>query len=159
VVKAYLETSFFSLCVTKRDAPKMLVWKQTSLEWWRTQARLFELFISPEVVRELSSPDFVNRDEALAMIEGLSILDPAPEVDGFAELLVSERVMPAPATTGDALHVAYAAVYGIEYILSWNVAHLANPNKKTHLAVICARANLIAPSVVTPDMLQQEESP
>lgn len=60
--------------------------------------------------------------------------------------------MPAP-VAGDAVHVAVACVHGLEYILSWNVRHLANPNKVAHLRAVCTRAGYAPPAIVTPDLL------
>ena len=40
--------------------------------------------------------------------------------------------MPGP-PVGDAIHVAVACIHSIDYLLSWNVRHLANPNKLLHL--------------------------
>lgn len=71
------------------------------------------------------------------MLDGLEALDFTEEVALLADMLVRERVMPNPAVEGDALHVAFCVVHGIEYLLTWNQRHLANPNKRTHLAVIC----------------------
>jgi hypothetical protein len=153
--KVYVETSFFSLCVSTRTGVRELGWKASSHHWWQTQARHHELFTSPEVVRELSAPEFPNRAQALQMLRGLSLLDLTPEVTELAELLVQERVMPGPATQGDAIHVAVATFHRMDYILTWNVKHLANPNKRTHFAIICARLGLAPPLLVTPDLLEE----
>jgi hypothetical protein len=115
------------------------------------------LFVSGEVVRELTSPEFPNGNAALAMLQGLAFLDTTSEVESLASLLVEERVMPAPAVSGDAIHVAAATVHRMDYILTWNVKHLANPNKRTHFGVICMRLGLAAPQIVTPDMLQEAD--
>jgi hypothetical protein len=66
--------------------------------------------------------------------------------------------MPVPAIEGDALHVAFCIAHGTEYLLTWNQRHLANPNKRTHLAVIGARLNLPVPQIVTPDLMIVENS-
>jgi hypothetical protein len=155
VASVYLETSFFSLCATNRSGEIDLGRRATSREWWRKQRDAFQLFVSEEVVRELSSPDFPAevRTPALAMLRGLFMLDLTPEVTAMSELLVRERVMPGPAVAGDALHMAVSAVHGMDYVLTWNQKHLANPNKRVHLSVICARIGLNAPQIVTPDML------
>jgi len=92
------------------------------------------------------------------MLDGLEALTLTAEVPSVAGFLVRERVMPAPAVEGDALHVAYCLVHNIEYLLTWNQRHLANPNKRTHLAVICARLNLLVPQIVTPDLLIVEKT-
>lgn len=64
--------------------------------------------------------------------------------------------MPKP-VAGDAIHVAVAAVHGIEYVLSWNVRHLANPNKLRHLQSICLRSGLVAPQIITPELLWEDD--
>jgi len=64
--------------------------------------------------------------------------------------------MPKPATEGDALHVAVATIYGMDYVLTWNVRHLANPNKRTHFGIVCMRLGLAAPMLITPDLLQED---
>jgi hypothetical protein len=81
------------------------------------------------VLNELSGPRFRNRQDALALTLGIQELPLTEEVRGFARILVREHVMPDPAEEGDAVHVAAATVHGIEYLLSWNVKHLANLNK------------------------------
>jgi hypothetical protein len=40
--------------------------------------------------------------------------------------------------------------------LTWNQKHLANPNKRTHLTIIAARARLRVPELVTPDLMRLE---
>jgi hypothetical protein len=158
VAKVYLETSFFSVCVSTRQTERDIGWRASSLQWWQDQARRFELFISPEVVRELSAPEFPGSSAALEMLRGMSVLELSREVVDFAELLVQERVMPGPSVAGDALHVSAATVHRMDYLLTWNVKHLANPNKRTHFAVICMRAGLSAPVLVTPDLLEDSEN-
>lgn len=89
---------------------------------------------------------------ALQWIADVPLLDVDDAVRALAELLVRERVMPAP-VAGDAVHVAVACVHAVEYILSWNVRHLANPNKVAHLRAVCIRAGYHPPAILTPDLL------
>jgi hypothetical protein len=158
VSSVYLETSFFSECCTVRTSEIARGRRATSLEWWRNHAPKFERYISAEVVRELSSPDFpaAVRDPALAMLKGLTLLPTTEDVIAFAELLVAERVMPGPANEGDALHLAIAIVHRLDYLVTWNQKHLANPNKRTHLTIVAARARLRLPEIVTPDLMRLE---
>jgi hypothetical protein len=158
VAKVYLETSFFSECVTARTGAIDLGRRATSLNWWTSFAGAFDLFVSDEVVRELSDSDFPAplRESALAMLNGLRVLELNAQVASLAELLVRERVMPGPAVVGDAVRVAVSVLNRMDYLLTWNQRHLANPNKRTHLTVICARMNLQAPQIVTPDLLAVE---
>jgi predicted nucleic acid-binding protein len=153
VARVYIETSFFSACVSTKTSEKSIGWRASSNEWWETQRHYHELFISGEVIAELSDPEFIHSERALNKLEGLTVLDITAEVEQFAELLVKEKVMPGPSLSGDAVHVATATLHRVDYILSWNVKHLANEKKRTHLAVICMRAGLIPTIIVTPDML------
>jgi predicted nucleic acid-binding protein len=159
VAKVYLETSFISQCVTIRAGMIDVVRREASRNWLRKYAKSFELCISPEVVRELSSEHFppAVRVAALAMLEGLEALAVNEDVRAVADLLVRERVMPGPAIEGDAVHLATCVVHRVDYLMTWNQKHLANPNKRTHLAVICARLNLPLPQVVTPDLMIVED--
>jgi hypothetical protein len=50
----YLETSFFSECCTIRTNEIARGRRATSLNWWENYAAKFDLYVSREVVRELS---------------------------------------------------------------------------------------------------------
>lgn len=157
MARVYVETSFFSACVSTRTSPKSIGWRETSNEWWHTQAPRHELYVSDEVVAELSDPDFSQGPAALAMLRGLRLLELGPEVRGLAEILVREKLMPRPAVAGDAIHIAAATVHGMDYVLTWNVQHLANPNKRTHFTTACLRLGLMPPQIVTPDLLVETD--
>lgn len=153
MARIYVETSFFSVCVSTRTSDKSIGWRASSLEWWENEAKKHELFVSDEVIGELSDPRFLDSEKALKMVRGLSLLRVEEDVLQLAELLVREQVMPSPARSGDAIHVATAARNGMDFLLTWNVKHLANRNKRVHLGVICMRLGLIPPVLVTPDLL------
>ena len=108
MARVYLETSFFSACVSTRTSAKSVAWRETSIEWWRTQVARHELYVSDEAVAELSDPDFLQGPAALEMLRDLRLLELGPDVRGLAQILVREKVMPGPAVSGDALHVAAA---------------------------------------------------
>jgi len=59
---------------------------------------------------------------------------------------------------GDALHLAYASFYKIDFLLTWNCNHLANANKKQHIRRINAKLNLSTPEIVTPLQLFTEDT-
>lgn len=148
----YLDASFVSACVTDRTDARSVARREISREWWDTQRSRHTLVISQEVVRELSDPGFGRSAAAIELVSALPLLEIDEEVAGVAEVFVRERLMPAPAV-GDAIHVAVCAVHDTNYLLSWNVRHLANPNKTAHLQILCRRLGLIPPQILTPDLL------
>lgn len=153
MARVYLETSFISACVTDRTDAASVYRRDASTEWWQSQQASHEVYASPEVIRELEAPGFRQRDQALSLIQAIPLLPIDDAVLGLAKLLVAELVMPGPAAGGDAVHVATATVHAMDYLLSWNVRHLANPNKLTHLRNLCVRLGLVPPAIITPDML------
>jgi predicted nucleic acid-binding protein len=157
MAKVYLETSFFSACAWDHQDPRSLSRQDESRRWWVQQRRLHELSTSAEVIRELSDPTFRNREQALALTAEVMQLPLTEDVLGLAQVLVRERVMPGPAEYGDAMHVAVSVVHGIDYLLTWNVRHLANPNKLSHLRTVFLRAGYVMPNIVTPEALWQIE--
>lgn len=153
MARVYLETSFFSACVSDRTDAASVYRREQSRQWWARQRELHRLLISSEVLTELSNPAYPHADLAMKMTVEMDILPLTPEVRGVAKILVGEKVMPGPDGSGDALHVAAAIVHRVEYVLSWNVRHLANMNKLKHLGVICQRLGYIPPVITTPEVL------
>lgn len=45
----------------------------------------------------------------------------------------------------------------MDYLLTWNVRHLANPNKVEHITVINRRLGLFSPVIISPDGLWTED--
>ena len=162
MARVYLETSFFSACVWNRTDPRSLAAKSESRRWWVQQRMHYDLCISSEVLRELSDITFHNRMDALQLTVDCVVLDLTNDVRGLAKLLVREKVMPGPENAGDAVHVAAAIAHRCDFLLTWNVKHLANPNKVAHLRTVCRRAGYAVPELVTPDFLwnlEEEEEP
>lgn len=117
MASVYLDTSFVSACVTDRIDAKSIYRHDTSEEWMREFSAQHQLFVSAEVIGELSDPRHRQAQAALKLIEPIEILPLTPSVRGFAQMLVREQVMPGP-VRGDAIHVAIATLYGLEVLLS-----------------------------------------
>lgn len=147
----YLETSFVSACVSTRSDARSQYRREESRRWWLQQRQAHSLFISAEVLRELSSPGYPNREDALSLTGEASMFPMNEEALGLARALVRHKVMPGPEEAGDAVHLAVATVHRTDVVLSWNVRHLANRNKTAHLREICRRLGFVPPDVLTPD--------
>ena len=53
----------------------------------------------------------------------------------------------------DALHIALAASHGIDFLLTWNCAHIANAEIVPKITRICHEHGLECPVICTPDEL------
>jgi hypothetical protein len=154
--RVYIETSFVSACVTTRTSLRSAYERETSLLWWSKERERHEVFVSDEVLNELSRPAYPRREEALRFIREVPVLTTNDDMVAFAQVLVSRMVMPTR-VAGDALHVATAVVAGMDFVLTWNVKHLANPNKVLHLNAICIEHGYICPRILRPDDMQELE--
>jgi hypothetical protein len=107
------------------------------------------------VLLELRQGDWPGQDDAIALVEPLARLRVDDEVVAVARRYVLERLAPAD-FAGDAVHLAVACVHEVDFLLTWNIRHLANPNKLDHLTVINRRLGLLTPRIATPEMLWME---
>lgn len=143
-----------------RDRPRergKRVPARDELEWWERFRTHHDVYASIELFRELQASGFRGREQALALVANVPVLDTSAGAVGLAQVLVREQVMPGPAGGGDALHVAIAVMHAMDYMLSWNVRHLANPHKVTHLQRVCLRFAVVPSRIVTPDLLWETE--
>ena len=56
----------------------------------------------------------------------------------------------------DALHVAIASVYDVDYFLTWNCRHINNAAMKPVIRSICEVAGYTCPEICTPLELLSE---
>ena len=89
--------------------------------------------------------------ERLLYLKGLPLLDiQHPDVNPLADRLVSEHLLPAKAVA-DARHVAVSAVFGIDYLLTWNCKHIANAQTLPGVYSLLRDCGYEPPLVVTPE--------
>jgi hypothetical protein len=91
--------------------------------------------------------------QAIAFLDDVPVLEISADVLSIARDLVSAKLMPMPVYAGDAIHIALAIFHRMEFVLSWNVKHLANINKRKHLASYCEKLGFPTPFVITPDTI------
>lgn len=152
MARVYLETSFISACVTDRTDAASVYRNDMSQEWWDTSRDRHEVFVSAATVAELNHSAHENGQAAVELIQELRWLPMTDEVRGLAHLLVQEDILPGPAV-GDAVHVALTAAHRIDYLLTWDIRHLANPHVLTRLRHICLRLGLTPPDIITSESL------
>jgi hypothetical protein len=56
----------------------------------------------------------------------------------------------------DSLHIATAAVHGMQYLLTWNCTHIANATLRPRIEAVCRAAGYEPPLICTPEELPTE---
>jgi predicted nucleic acid-binding protein len=123
----YVETTFVSYLTAWPSRNVIRAADQLiTHEWWDTQRERFDLFTSELVILEASAGDPNAAEQRLAVLGTLPIVDTGPEAGLLATTLIAALAVPATESR-DALHIATAAMNGIDYILTWNCTHLPTP--------------------------------
>ena len=154
--RVYVETTIPSAYVSTRTDPSSIHRRDMTRSWWTNQVTRYDVWISEAVVLELAQGDWPGKPAALEFVEALPRVAVTEEAANVARRYVRERLVPAD-LQGDALHLALACIYEFDFLLTWNIRHLANPNKLSHLTIINRRLGLLTPQVVTPEMLWLED--
>ena len=153
----YIETTIPSAYASQRKDAASIYRRDTTHEWWMQQRGLYELRSSQAVLTELRAGRYPGQAEAIDLVDPLPLLDITDEVLAIAELYVRHHLMPEPAS-GDGLHLALASAHEMDYLLTWNIRHLANPNKLEHMTVINRRLGLLTPVIISPEGLWVEDT-
>jgi len=155
--KVYLETSVISY-LTARPSKTILgaAHQQITLAWWELRYR-YELLISESVMRECAAGDPIAAQKRLAVLADLPLLLIDELALSIASELVQNKIVPAKAAE-DALHIAVATVYGVDYLLTWNCRHIANPEMQREISGFLEQKGLYLPFICTPEELLGENN-
>jgi len=149
----YVETTVIGHLVGRILADPIVAGRQVVTRlWWPQAQQKHRLFASQVVVDECSAGEPSAAAERLLILNALDLLVVRPEVDQLAGQLIATHPIPATEPR-DAVHVSLAAVHGIEYLVTWNFRHIANPVTRTLIESICRLAGYVPPVICTPDAL------
>lgn len=152
----YIDTTVPSYYVDTR--PSLSVHIDRTRIWWDKERDYYEVFTSGFVLRELEEGNYPNKLSAMALLEKIPLLAPNSEIEIIVEQYMENYLMPIN-DVRDAFHLAFASFYKMDYLLTWNCAHLANVNKRSHIARVNQKLGFFTPVIVTPlELLLPERS-
>lgn len=153
--RMYLETSVVSYLVGRLSRDVVVLGNQElTREWWANRRADYELFISEIVIGEIGIGDAELARQRLKVAGELSLLAVTEEAEGLAPLLLKAAGL-APNAETDALHMAVAAVHGMDYLLSWNCSHIANATIRRAIERQCRASGYEPPVICTPQELTE----
>jgi len=149
----YIETTILSYLasIPSRDiivqAHQQITW-----EWWNNYRKNYDLYISPIVIQEISRGDIEASKKRKKFINNISILQISDNITELALKLIKFLGLPKKAEL-DALHLAFAIDYSIDYLLTWNCNHLANGVFIKKLKQFESKESRVIPVILTPEEL------
>lgn len=150
----YVDTNILSFLHYRGADPVALAWRQATREWWDAERPFFKVFASRTVEVELEVGEYAAKQKALAEVCRLPYLPYSTAVDQFADRLLAKGIIPQ-SKRDDAIQLAFAIVHRVDYLLSWNRAHLVNEQTQARLAHFGAANGLRLPLLVSPYTIPQ----
>jgi hypothetical protein len=110
------------------------------------------VYVSPLVVTEAEDGDPNVAKRRIEAIDGISALAVGDDALQLAGALVESGPMPKQYPE-DALHIAICVLNGIDYLVTWNCAHLANAAMRRQIERFLEKKGYQCPVICTPEEL------
>jgi predicted nucleic acid-binding protein len=132
----YIETSIVGY-LTARPSNNLILMAnlEATREWWDTRRDQFMLYISQVVLDEVARGNTEIATKRLEIVRDFPLLEVSEAVQNLAAQFLAKSSLP-PKAADDALHIAAATIYGLDYLLTWNCKHIANAQIQKKLAQI-----------------------
>jgi predicted nucleic acid-binding protein len=149
----YLETTVVGNVAGRiHPNPDVASRQHKTRRWWATAKSDYRLFISQLALDECGAGDPTAAQERIDEIGELPRLDITDDVRNLANALMTGNAIPR-SEPRDALHVAIAAVHGVEYLVTWNFKHIANATLRTKINDVIRNNGYEPPIICTPEEL------
>ena len=153
--RIYVETTVVSYLTAKPSRDIMIASHQEATrEPWPKLLTKYDAYISALVFEEAKRGDPDQAKMRLAAIEPFPLLDIDDEARSLAENFIAKKAIPAEYPE-DALHIALAAVNGIDVLITWNFAHLNNPFTRKMIRQIVEGEGFVCPEICSPEELME----
>jgi hypothetical protein len=147
----YLETTIPSYLAAYPSRDLVIAaHQQITHEWWRDAPKRFDLYISEAVLDEIRTGDPDAAARRLAVVDGLPVLELNDDVRALA-LTYDQKLGLVGRARADLPHFAFAVAYAMDYLVTWNCAHIANGEVVRRLREANAELNRFTPLIVTPE--------
>lgn len=151
--RIYVETSVISYLTAHPSRDLLVAARQEATrEWWERRDRMYVPLVSNLVLQEAACGDPVAARLRLKICHPVPRLDIDIATRQLANQLIQTQAIPA-SEPEDALHIALATIAKVDYIATWNFAHLVGPAKKFQLQTRIQSLGFVPPLLATPEEL------
>jgi len=144
----YLETSVIGAYLDNGEPFR----RDLTIRWWEHELSEYRPCVSVLARRELERMREPYRAGYLKLISPIEELSLAEEAVILAEGYISRGIF-SRKFIADALHVALASFYKMDYLVTWNFGHLANVRRQARIRIFNNATGFFVPQIVTPEFL------
>ena len=149
----YLETTIVSYLASYPSRDLIVnAHQQITHEWWQIAKNRFKLRISEAVLEEIKLGDPDASERRKEIIRDIPIYELNEDVRKFVHYYEKKLGLPESAKV-DLIHIAFAVSYEVDYLLTWNCAHIANGEVIRKLIQLNNAMNRVTPLILTPEEL------
>jgi predicted nucleic acid-binding protein len=153
-LRVYLDTSVISH-LDQQDAPERMA--DTALIWEDFKSGLYDIVISDLAMAEIDDCAEPKRSFMRRSIAEISYEEVVRnEETRRLSALYFERGGLPPKSKDDAMHIAIAAVYNCDIILSWNFRHIVNLRAITAVEAVNIQEGYRVLRIMAPSMLLEK---
>ena len=157
MARAYIETTIPSYYVARPSNSLSQAARQTSTrKWWDSGCSGLDLVTSLETLDEVAKGDQSIAAARLHLLDDIQPLRMTEQAIKLASELVTRGIIPAKAAS-DSIHIAIASTHAIDYLVTWNFKHIANPFLRERLQKVVSEFGFRLPIMCSPDELLEND--
>lgn len=127
--------------------------KIDTVYFWNNNLKDFNSVTSMATIRELEeTPNQEWKKLLLKFTDGIKIIEINEEIVDLAGQYVRDKLIPQN-YSADAVHLALTIIHKIDYLLTWNIQHLAHPIRRKMFRDYNVSKKLYVTEIVTPQEL------
>lgn len=126
--------------------------QQATQDWWDGGCSGLEVVTSLETLDEIAKGDPEKAQERLNLVSELPVLEVTDDVADIADELVDSGIVPKKVAS-DAVHIAVASVHAVEFLVTWNFRHIANPFLRDRIRNLVTGKGFHMPTMCSPEEL------
>ena len=156
--RIYIETSVVSYASARLSRDLITASRQRiTRRWMALRDAAYLPCISDLVLREAERGDKIAAQRRLRLCEEFTVLNITTQAESLADRLIASGAVPKQEPE-DALHIALATTEGVDFVATWNFAHLVGPSAKYRLMRAIESLGFRPPVLATPEELYEELS-
>ncbi len=156
--RIYIETSVVSYASAWLSPDLIMAARQRiTRKWLALRDSAYQPCISDLVLREAGRGDQGAAQRRLRLCVEFPVIDISVEAEALAGRLIAANAVPRQEPE-DALHIALAITSGVDFVATWNFAHLVGASAKYRLMRAIESLGFRSPVLATPEELYEEMS-